>query len=74
MQETLTLFSGGTSRPKYQKAFTKRGGQISEKVMEQLKFTLLGSVFSTTVDRVLIKWVVKWYETGSAQIFHSDLS
>lgn len=42
--------------------------------MEQLKFTLLGSVFSITVNSVLIKWVVKWYETGSAQIFNSDLS
>lgn len=40
MQEILTLFSGGTLSPRYQKVFTKKEGQFPEKEMEQLKFTL----------------------------------
>lgn len=74
MQETLTLLSAGALSPRYRKVFTNKEDQSSDKVMEQLKYTLLGSVFSITVDNVLIKWVVKWNETSSAQIFNSDLS
>lgn len=59
MQENLTLLSGGALSPRCEKVFTNKV-KFSDKVMEQFKYTLFGSVFSVTVDSVLIRGVVEW--------------